>query len=540
MSFLTQFTRCVTTSVRRFTCRSPDGLQNQLSCTRRSTGWQLDNSLRRFGSTSTQSSSKVASVNNNLYQSSRHTTTRGRIVSGSQGVSSCNNGHSNSNHMACKECVHTCLRSQKTGVQNDLLPFTKYNGRLKYESYNTSNLINKFKTGALLPAIGQNFSVLFHNCSSTIDVHRCVQYQVRWNSTSSHGDTHTQKIMADLSIKSQREKKKDKEGSGDKKHLKSRPRTKNPSRLTKEDLEDYFLCTAFSTAEEYNLEHLNFDLQAQKLCTLSSMPQDVQDVLHMKTNNAVGGELDREPGEIFFFREGSVVFWNVKNTTMKKVMRIISKHEIGSYEVALVNWENEQMLYKYTDQSTKLVKDEIMLNSANNPQATTLEKFTFSNAMALSVKLAIWEYSLDRFVGSIEWVPENLKAGRRLNMSMQEVMKRVGELFELRHHINLSSDLLMTPDFYWDRESLELIYSRMCNYLNIARRTKVMNEKLNHCSEMVELMRTHLNDRHSLRLEWMIILLIAIEVVFEIVHYVERFIEKQYPPEMVPSHPPSS
>ncbi|XP_002734214.1 required for meiotic nuclear division protein 1 homolog [Saccoglossus kowalevskii] len=316
-----------------------------------------------------------------------------------------------------------------------------------------------------------------------------------------------------------------KELPAEKKHLQSRPRTKNPSRLAKTDLQDVFVCTAFSTAKQYNLEHLSFDLQAHQLCRLSQMPQDVQDVLHMNIGDSENEETDNEPGEIFFFREGSVVLWNVSDLKMKKVMRILSKHEINSYEVALVNWENEQMAYRYSEQATKLSKGDIILNSVSSKDLTVLEKFTFANALALSVKLAIWEYSLDRFVSSIEWVPEYLKAGKQLKMSREDVMKKVGELMHLRHLINLSSDLLMTPDFYWDREELEHIFNTMCNYLNIARRTKVMNEKLNHCSEMVELMRTHLNEKHSLRLEWMIILLIAVEVVFEIIHSTERYMK---------------
>ena len=40
----------------------------------------------------------------------------------------------------------------------------------------------------------------------------------------------------------------------------------------------------------------------------------------------------------------------------------------------------------------------------------------------------------------------------------------------------------------------------------------MMNEKLNHCTEMVELLRTHLSEKHSFRLEWGIIALIAVEV----------------------------
>ena len=35
-----------------------------------------------------------------------------------------------------------------------------------------------------------------------------------------------------------------------------------------------------------------------------------------------------------------------------------------------------------------------------------LDKYTFSNVMALSVKLGIWEASLNRYVDSIEYITE--------------------------------------------------------------------------------------------------------------------------------------
>lgn len=41
---------------------------------------------------------------------------------------------------------------------------------------------------------------------------------------------------------------------------------------------------------------------------------------------------------------------------------------------------------------------------------------------------------------------------------------------------------------------------------------QVMNEKLQHCMELTDLMRNHLNEKHALRLEWMIVILITIEV----------------------------
>lgn len=50
-----------------------------------------------------------------------------------------------------------------------------------------------------------------------------------------------------------------------------------------------------------------------------------------------------------------------------------------------------------------------------------------------------------------------------------------------------------------------------------------MNEKLNHCVELAELISSNLNDTHHVRLEWMIIVLIMVEVGFEILHYIDRF-----------------
>lgn len=109
-----------------------------------------------------------------------------------------------------------------------------------------------------------------------------------------------------------------------------------------------------------------------------------------------------------------------------------------------------------------------------DPDSILLDKYTFSNALALSVKLGIWEASLEKYIDSIEYVTEDLKMGRRIKMSREQVLRKHGELFALRHFINLSSDLLDTPDFYWDNEQLENLYLQVCSYFGINKRTKVM------------------------------------------------------------------
>ncbi|XP_019494479.1 PREDICTED: required for meiotic nuclear division protein 1 homolog [Hipposideros armiger] len=293
-------------------------------------------------------------------------------------------------------------------------------------------------------------------------------------------------------------------------------RTRQPSRTNLPVLsvnEDLMHCTAFATADEYHLGNLSQDLASRGYVEVTSLPRDAANILVMGVKNSAK---EGDPGTIFFFREGAAVFWNVKDKTMKQVMQVLEKHEIQPYEIALVHWENEELTYVKTEGQSKLHRGEIRLNSELDLDDAILEKFAFSNALCLSVKLAIWEASLDKFVESIQSIPEALKAGKKVKLSHEEVMQKMGELFALRHRINLSSDFLITPDFYWDRENLEELYDKTCQFLSITRRVKVMNEKLQHCMELTDLMRNHLTEKRALRLEWMIVILITIEVMFEL------------------------
>ncbi|XP_069484418.1 required for meiotic nuclear division protein 1 homolog isoform X1 [Ambystoma mexicanum] len=294
------------------------------------------------------------------------------------------------------------------------------------------------------------------------------------------------------------------------------PRTKQPSRANlpqRAEMEDLMQCTAFATADEYHLGTLCHDVVSHGYFEVEALPRDASNVLVIGTENYAK---EADPGLMFFFREGSVIFWNVEEKTMKHVMQILERHEIQPYEIALVHWENEEINYRKGVGHSNLNRGEILINSELEHDEAILEKFAFSNALCLSVKLAIWEASLDTFVESIQSIPEMLKARKKVKLSHADVMQKIGELFALRHRINLSSDLLITPDFYWDRENLEQLYDKTCQFLSINRRVKVMNEKLQHCMELTDLMRNHLNEKHALRLEWMIVILITIEVMFEL------------------------
>ncbi|KAK7904602.1 hypothetical protein WMY93_017209 [Mugilogobius chulae] len=209
------------------------------------------------------------------------------------------------------------------------------------------------------------------------------------------------------------------------------PRTKQPSRANQpsqtEDM-DMMQCIAFATADQYHLPTLCHDLIGNGFQEID-LPRDASNVLVISTDMAAKPD---DNALIFFFREGSVIFWNVEDKTLKRVLRILERHEIQPYEVALVHWENEEINYRVGEGNAKLERGNFILSDQIEQQESVLEKFAFSNALSLSVKLAIWEVALDNFVESIQSIPETLKSGNRVKLSSAEVMQKIGELFTLR------------------------------------------------------------------------------------------------------------
>ncbi|OQR79381.1 required for meiotic nuclear division protein 1-like [Tropilaelaps mercedesae] len=314
---------------------------------------------------------------------------------------------------------------------------------------------------------------------------------------------------------------------------------------------------AYATCEEYNLEAIRKALTDQGLYRLLALPEE-SNAIHARAEYLV----NQKPRNIFFFEAGSVVFWNFTKSEAKSVLQFLRPFEQDPYREDMIEDEVELMEFKLR-QRTRIHNDKIelrridehlqekqlhltisglksegeettsiprekqepALNASKGPEghADPLEMYAFSNGVALSVKLAIWEATLEEYVVSLESILKDIENGRKLSVTRQHVFRKTGELFSLRHRLNLSSDLLDIPDFYWDRDDLEAHFLKTLKLYSIARRTQVMNEKIQHCQELMELVSHHLEDKHHVRLELMIIILIIVEVIFECVHYVERY-----------------
>lgn len=227
--------------------------------------------------------------------------------------------------------------------------------------------------------------------------------------------------------------------------------------------------------------------------------------------------------------DGTVVTWGLSEDESLRLLEQIKPAEMEPYK----DIEEEELDFVHDSQlRTGIVgetiiigrdesKDENGADSHIGADSPIYAKLAFSNGIARSTKLAVLEEQLDNYLDSTREIPRILARGNKLPWGRQKTLQKVGEILAFRGELNLHSELVETPDLYWAMPQLEEYYNRISKKLDVAVRITILNKKLDYANELAATLRSHLSEKHGLALEWGIIGLIAIEVVFGIIELVK-------------------
>merc|ERR1719359_2342033 len=103
-----------------------------------------------------------------------------------------------------------------------------------------------------------------------------------------------------------------------------------------------------------------------------------------------------------------------------------------------------------------------------------------------------------------------------VRLDESELSKQMGGLLVLRCDVNLHTDILDTPEIFWDEERFEPHYVACRGYLDIDKRVDILNQRLGVLKDLYDLLQNSLNVKHGNKLEWIIIILILLEVLLEL------------------------
>ncbi|KAI0535803.1 hypothetical protein GGR58DRAFT_424808 [Xylaria digitata] len=232
--------------------------------------------------------------------------------------------------------------------------------------------------------------------------------------------------------------------------------------------------------------------------------------------------------EMFVFSYGVVVFWNFTEQQEKAILADITFAE-SETGVPLVtrpleqsDFETEEFHFEYNDdvKRPRIFNDMITLL----PRSDHMVRLTISHAIAQSTKLCFFEERMSETLADAQHVPKRLALTGQLNMTRTEIVKILGRLFKSRVEINLSSNILDVPNFFWDSEpTLHPLYVAIRDYLEIDPRTKVLNERCRVFLDLAEILSDSVADSKMSAITWIIIILIIVSILVTVTEVVLRF-----------------
>lgn len=227
---------------------------------------------------------------------------------------------------------------------------------------------------------------------------------------------------------------------------------------------------------------------------------------------------DIQKQELFVFEFGAVVFWGFSVAEEKYLLEVIrdfSKKGLLA-ENEFVSGEDDMAFVISTDVNRiNIANDVIVLPEGT----TTKQRLSVSYAIAQSSVVSIFEYRIEKKVEEYKFIPETLaQVGIIHDVSSTRVGMMIGDIFVIRHDLNLHTDILDTPDYFWGEEDVyEEVYERVMKYLEMESRVDVINRRLDMLKELLDVLHQQMENAHSTKLEWIIIWLIVLEVIIQLV-----------------------
>lgn len=258
----------------------------------------------------------------------------------------------------------------------------------------------------------------------------------------------------------------------------------------------FLRCVSFCTASAYDLNGLA-NLFKRKNQYIVRLSRDVLHITHMKNS-----------ADIFFFNHGSFVCWGLTKTQEQKYIQYSTQYSIGLLSVIQV----DRFCFRFGEETTidshERFKVDVITLDSDNPQI----KLAISYGLAQSIKLEAFEDAIQETIRKNGYLPEEMAKKGKISLSRTSLFKRIGEIFMVRSSINLNSEYLESPEFFWRNPNFEPFYIMTKKFLDIPGRVMALNQQLDVLQELLDILNTQIQHRHSSMLETIIILLIAIEI----------------------------
>jgi uncharacterized Rmd1/YagE family protein len=136
-----------------------------------------------------------------------------------------------------------------------------------------------------------------------------------------------------------------------------------------------------------------------------------------------------------------------------------------------------------------------------------------AHVLAKSAILAHYEQRVSEVLDRIEPIARRLEQAGRGHVGGRQILRQIGDVLLIQTRTVGRAEITESPDVTWDRPDLERLYARLSEEYELRERDRILDRKLALIAHTAETLLDLLQNRRTLRVEWYIVALIAVEIV---------------------------
>lgn len=216
----------------------------------------------------------------------------------------------------------------------------------------------------------------------------------------------------------------------------------------------------------------------------------------------------RDGGIAVLFRYGVVVFFDVVPVDELGFLEKLGAHVVHPYERP----ETEEIEISVNPEARDGVKP-----GGVTFEACTLERLQLvADILSKSVLLALYEARVSSEFDRVEPLAGDLEQKGRIPGQQRALLKNIGAMLLIEQRMVGRAEMSEKPELLWEHPNLEGLFVRLQDEFEIVERHQGLERKLKLVAHTAQSLMELLSSRHSLRVEWYIVILIVVEILLSL------------------------
>lgn len=216
-----------------------------------------------------------------------------------------------------------------------------------------------------------------------------------------------------------------------------------------------------------------------------------------------------QDGIAFLFRYGVAVFAGLSVIEEDQVVRSLGPRIVDG--AATPETDQVQIVVKPGGEDQVDPSGSVALREASPERLQIV-----ANVLSKSLILSHYESGIAEAFDQIEPLADRLQRTGRTGSEASRLLRQIGAVLRTQQRMVGRVEVEEKPDVLWDHAELERLYARLEDEYELAERSRAMERKLALINETVGTILDMIQNQRSVRLEWYIIGLIAIEIMLSL------------------------